>query len=365
MRSSTQARSSGKKTTEGRPNPKSNSGPAAYNSDRPQIDENTLFKIEHEGEVIEVTLDDLKMVSLDAIAPMPEQPRRYFDKEELENMALGIKTGHEEGDGIGGSGIYQPILVRRNPTAKKGGPRYFIIAGERRWRSSQIAGLKAIPAVVRDMNNGKAYEAAVIENVTRVGLNPLEEGLSVKALMNMYKLSQRGVAIRLGQTKGWVERRLAVLKCGEDVQRMVVNRHDTISSAMEIDKVTEPHLRASLIEKAMDGMPYARVKQRVDAYIAERRGDVMVSNVNDDPPDTGDEAEEPTLYGRPAPSGIASVPRFDLAAALDVAIRQIGSARDAAQGTPPSKQNFNTRIKPKIKELREMIDQLEAMASSK
>lgn len=144
-------------------------------------------------------------LSLDSIDPNAEQPRKRFNQTALEQLAASIKA----------VGVLQPILVHKN------GARYSIIAGERRWRAARLAGLSEIPAIVRDMETTMRYEAALIENLQRDDLNPVEEAMAVKGLMEQCGYTQEAVAERIGKSRPAVANLLRLLNLPEEILAML------------------------------------------------------------------------------------------------------------------------------------------------
>jgi ParB family transcriptional regulator, chromosome partitioning protein len=142
---------------------------------------------------------------LEAIERSPQQPRKRFDDARLEELAESIRT----------HGVVEPILVRRH------GQRYRIVAGERRWRAAQRAGLKEIPAVVREASDGEAFELALVENLQRADLNAIEEAEAYQALVEERQLTQEEVARRVGKERSTVANALRLLKLPEDVRAAV------------------------------------------------------------------------------------------------------------------------------------------------
>jgi len=163
----------------------------------------------------EASGEAVRQISLSDIDPNREQPRRHFDESALKDLAESIRA----------VGILQPILVRAV------GRRYEIIAGERRFRASRLAGLKEIPAIVRDWDEQKRLEAALIENLQRDDLNPVEEAAGVKALMEAAGLTQEKAAERLGKSRPAVANLLRLLTLPEDVQKMLVDGRLTAGHA--------------------------------------------------------------------------------------------------------------------------------------
>ncbi|WP_164019222.1 ParB/RepB/Spo0J family partition protein [Pyxidicoccus trucidator] len=136
-----------------------------------------------------------------------EQPRQHFDEVKLKELSDSIKA----------QGVLQPILVRKD------GDGYRIIAGERRWRASQAAGLKEVPAIVKDVTEVQAFELALVENLQRADLNPIEEAEGYKRLVEEFKLTQEQVSQRVGKERSTVANALRLLALPEDVKVMVAD----------------------------------------------------------------------------------------------------------------------------------------------
>ncbi len=150
----------------------------------------------------------ITILKLSMVDPKSDQPRKYFDKEALEELAESIKE----------NGLLQPILVR-----EYGEGRYQIIAGERRFRASKIAGLEEIPAIILDRDDKKAAEIALIENIQRENLNPIEEAMAFKALADEYGLTQEELAERVGKSRSAIANSTRLLDLPEEVLEMVAN----------------------------------------------------------------------------------------------------------------------------------------------
>jgi ParB family chromosome partitioning protein len=166
------------------------------------------------------TNEELREVDIDLIEPNNVQPRTRFDETQLEELAQSIKT----------NGVVQPILVR-----KTNGGRYQIVAGERRWRAAQRAGLQRIPSVIRDVPDDKMLELALIENIQRQELNAIEEAYAYKRLIETFNLTQETVAQRVGRDRTFVTNYLRLLRLPEDIQNLV-----------EESKLSMGHARALL-----------------------------------------------------------------------------------------------------------------------
>ena len=151
-------------------------------------------------------VDAVRMLPIGLIDPNLEQPRRRFDEAALNDLAASIRA----------VGVLQPIIVSQN------GERYTIIAGERRYRASRLAELSEIPAIVRDWDSQKRLEAALIENLQRDDLNPVEEAMGVRRLMDEAGLTQEKVAERLGKSRPAVANLLRLLNLPDSVKQMLV-----------------------------------------------------------------------------------------------------------------------------------------------
>ncbi|MGH1369934.1 MAG: ParB/RepB/Spo0J family partition protein [Maritimibacter sp.] len=145
------------------------------------------------------------IVSVEKIHPNPEQPRRRFTRDQLADLAASIKE----------KGIIQPLILRPDPE-KQG--EYQIVAGERRWRAAQLAQLHEVPAVVRDYDDTEALEVAIIENIQRADLNPVEEAAGYRDLMKKFGHTQEQLAEALGKSRSHIANMLRLLSLPEDIQ---------------------------------------------------------------------------------------------------------------------------------------------------
>jgi ParB family chromosome partitioning protein len=161
-------------------------------------------------------------VRVDVIDPNPLQPRRAFPEDSLAELADSIRV----------SGVVQPILLRRTPSAEA---RYQLVVGERRWRAARIAGLETVPAVVRDLTDEDALELALTENLLRQDLNPLEVARAYQTLLERFHLNHEQVAERLGINRSSVTNTLRLLRLPPAVQEMISK-----------EEITSGHARALL-----------------------------------------------------------------------------------------------------------------------
>jgi len=154
---------------------------------------------------VETTTAGLEEVALDQIDPNPFQPRRAFPPDKLQELANSIRS----------SGVVQPVLLRRS------NQRYQLIAGERRWRAARLAGLVAIPALVRELGDRDALELALTENLLREDLNPIEAAHGYEVLQQKHGLSHEEIAARLGLDRSTVTNTLRLLRLPPEVQELI------------------------------------------------------------------------------------------------------------------------------------------------
>lgn len=166
-------------------------------------------------------------VPLDRIVPNPDQPRRRFAEEELEELARSIKA----------RGILQPLIVRPDP-AREG--QYQIVAGERRWRASQRAQLHDVPVIVRDLNDLEVLEVAIIENIQRADLNPVEEAAGYRQLLERFGHTQDQLAEALGKSRSHIANAIRLLKLPEEVQSLVREGQLSAGHARALITVSDP-----------------------------------------------------------------------------------------------------------------------------
>ena len=197
-----------------------------------------------------------QLLPIHKVEPRPDQPRQDFDEEELQALA----------DSIGVHGVIQPLTVRELPNGY-----YQIIAGERRWRASRLAGLSEIPAVIVEADDKKAMELALIENLQRQDLNPVEEALGYHSLMQDYGLTQEEAASRVGKSRPAVANALRLLALPEEVLEMLRG-----------GKLTAGHARAVLsIKTEKKQLDAAR---KISALgLSVRQAELLCRNMSKEP----------------------------------------------------------------------------------
>mgnify|MGYP003332362497 FL=1 len=191
----------------------------------------------------------VRQIAVDRIKPNPKQPRIAADPSALDDLTASIRE----------HGVLQPILVR---PLDRG--HYEIIAGERRWRAVTALALAMIPAIIEEMSDEQAIEIAVIENLQRENLSPLDEAAIFARMTSELGYSIRKLADKLGKDKGYIENRLRLVAAPADVRALVAERSDTISHAYELMKVEDPARRAELAAQVARGeLSLARLKSVV------------------------------------------------------------------------------------------------------
>ncbi|HEV8243681.1 MAG TPA: ParB/RepB/Spo0J family partition protein [Nitrospirales bacterium] len=180
--------------------------------------------------------DEIEEVPLPLVSPNPFQPRRAFDEAEMTDLANSVKT----------KGILQPILVRR-----LGDGGYELIAGERRWRAAKLAGLKKIPAIVRPATDAEAMEMALIENLQRKDLNPMEAARAYQRLMKEFGLTQEVVARTLGKERPSIANTVRLLSLQLEVQGLVESDQLSLGHAKVLLAIAEPDQQIRLGRRAV------------------------------------------------------------------------------------------------------------------
>jgi ParB family chromosome partitioning protein len=198
---------------------------------------------------VETTAAGLESVPLDLIDPNPFQPRRAFPEAGLKELA----------DSIRQSGVVQPVLLRRADS------RYHLVAGERRWRAARMAGLEAIPALVREITDREALELALTENLLREDLNPIEAAHGLEGLQEAYHLTHEEIAERLGVNRSTITNTLRLLRLPLPVQEMLIN-----------GEITSGHARA-LLALESEAAQIQMARRIVKQDLSVRRVEEIVS----------------------------------------------------------------------------------------
>ncbi len=192
------------------------------------------------------------LVKITKVEPNREQPRKNFDEDALLELAESIKQ----------FGLLQPILVQDRKTY------YEIIAGERRWRAAKMAGLKEVPVIIRNLTEQEIVEISLIENIQREDLNPIEEALAYKRLLNEFSLKQDEVAERVSKSRTAVTNSMRLLKLCDEVQQMIIN-----------DMISTGHARA-LIPIEDEEQQYTLAQKIFDEKLSVRDVEKMIKDLN-------------------------------------------------------------------------------------
>ena len=183
--------------------------------------------------------DDVKAsiveLKLNDISPNADQPRKSFDQEKLEELAASIKE----------NGIIQPIIVCR---AEKG---YRIVAGERRWRAARVAKLQTVPAIIRELTELQVLQHALIENIQRQDLNPLEEAYALEKLIKEHNMTQERLASVVGRSRPAIANTLRLVNLPEEIKKHVMNEQLSAGHARALLSVNDPNLQLKAAEQIM------------------------------------------------------------------------------------------------------------------
>lgn len=196
-----------------------------------------IFSNFEDIEKIDEKTETVQEIPLDEIRPNPYQPRKTFDDSALRELA----------DSIILNGVFQPVILRKSSV--KG---YEIIAGERRVRASRLAGKETIPAIVRDFDETAMIEVAILENLQREDLTPLEEAEGYQTLMNKLKLTQAEVAKRLGKSRPYIANHLRLLSLPQDVKAMLQEGSLSMGQARTLLGLNDESLISELAKRAME-----------------------------------------------------------------------------------------------------------------
>ena len=187
------------------------------------------------------------MLKLDLVQPNKEQPRKTFDEEKINELAESIKN----------YGVLQPLLVQKNDSF------YEIIAGERRWRAAKAAGLKEVPAVLKEYSKQEAMEISLIENVQRADLKPIEEALGYKQLIDEFGLTQEEIAVRVAKSRTVITNTMRLLKLDEQIQNMLVQGVITSGHARALLSLEDTQMQLKAAKEILDKKLSVRETERL------------------------------------------------------------------------------------------------------
>jgi ParB family chromosome partitioning protein len=195
------------------------------------------------------------LISINKIKSDEEQPRKLFDSEKIAELAESIKT----------HGIIQPLILRKYME-----DQYIIVAGERRWRAAKMAGLKEIPAVIMELSDRDILEISLIENIQRQDLNPIEEALAYRKLLNDFKITQEELSKRIGKSRAAIANTMRLTSLDERVQQYIIE-----------SILTEGHGRV-LLTISDKQKQYELAQQVIDEKLSVRELERLIKKVNND-----------------------------------------------------------------------------------
>ncbi len=197
----------------------------------------SLFEATEAFNAMNRETDSTTQLKISLVEPRPDQPRKFFDKEQLQELA----------DSIAEHGVIQPIIVVNGENGY-----YRIIAGERRWRAAKLAGLTEIPAIVRDYSDVQAAEISLIENLQREDLNPIEEAQGYKNLMDRFGMTQDSISERVGKSRSNVANMLRLLNLDDEIQLLVQSGRLSTGHARALLAVPDREKRLELARRIED-----------------------------------------------------------------------------------------------------------------
>ena len=235
-----------------------------YSAEEPaEIKEKVVEKVE------KVVVNEPKEIDIGLIDRNPDQPRKIFEETALQELADSIKN----------HGVIQPIIVKENEG------RYVIIAGERRWRASRLAGIKTIPCVVKNYTEREISEIAIIENLQREDLNPIESAKAIRNLINQYDLTQDEVADKIGKSRPAVANTLRLLALPENIISLVENNKITAGHARALlavdDSAKQKEIALSIIENDLTVRDVENLIKALNKPVVEKQVKVQSLELKD------------------------------------------------------------------------------------
>ena len=214
-----------------------------------------IFDIETPAATVKSSVSNMEEIDLSKIISNPKQPRSLFDQESLEELADSIRV----------LGVIQPITVRR-----EGVDSFTIISGERRCRASQLAGLTSIPVYIREVDDQTLHEMAIVENIQRQDLNPIEVALSLQRLIDECNLTQDTLSIRVGKKRSTIANYMRLLKMSLEVQSAVRDGYITMGHAKAMASTPEEH-QLSVLKKTVKKELSVRQVEEMVKKITEQK----------------------------------------------------------------------------------------------
>ena len=206
-------------------------------------------------------------ISIDLIDANPLQPRRLFETERLEELAQSIRA----------NGVIQPLVVR------KAGDRYQLVAGERRWRASKLAGISEVPAVVRDIPEDHLLEITLIENIQREDLSPIETAIAFSRMARELSLSAEEIGLRTGKDRSTVTNFIRLLQLPDEIQQMIADKRLSAGHARCLLALATPELQTKVAHHAVKGGLSVRQLENYAQRIAEGKAPTEPEEIKQDP----------------------------------------------------------------------------------
>ena len=207
----------------------------------------------------EDTTDRVLYIDINDIKPNSAQPRKNFDEDKLKELAESIRT----------NGVIQPLIVRKGSTG------YELVAGERRWRASRIAGLRKIPCIIREFDDKQNAIVAIIENMQREDLNPIEEAMGLKSMTEKYGFTQEQVSASLGRSRTYIANSIRLLKLPEEIQQYVSSGQMSAAHGRTIinipDKVKQKEVADKIIRNDLSVRATEKLAERVKDELRPER----------------------------------------------------------------------------------------------
>lgn len=208
---------------------------------------------------------EIHELSISEIVVNGDQPRKHFDEQSLASLAESVKN----------LGIFQPIVVRKQNN------KYQIVAGERRYRAALMAGLETVPVVVKNYNTEEMTEVALVENLQREGLDPIEEALAYQGLMNTYKQTQEMIAVRLGKSRSYIANMMRLLKLSASVQKDLIEGDLTVGQARPLLALRSGAQQTEAAEKIKEGELSARQAEQLVKSMMGKQSKTVKENPHD------------------------------------------------------------------------------------
>lgn len=202
-------------------------------ADAAPVSEDEYLKEEETPSDEDLNMDRIRYIDINDIKPNSAQPRMNFDEKKLNELAESIKV----------NGVIQPLIVR------KGINGYELVAGERRWRASRLAKLKKVPCIVRDFDDKQNALVAIIENMQREDLNPIEEATGLKSMADNYGFTQEQISISLGKSRTYITNSIRLLKLPEEIQQYVASGQMSAAHGRTIINIPDPIKQKEIADK--------------------------------------------------------------------------------------------------------------------